>query len=338
MQKYIPLKQYKASWQFADLKGKVKKITTYEYHINKDSTNTIRLHNSKDSVLKNLQLASIIAINFNYNGLKTEELHQVYTLPNLIYGEYEESFNGEEGFIPQIHIVKDITKANDFTSKLSFEYDNFNRLVKVKSINNNNETLHAADFVYNDQHDLIKTRFWGYKSSLTDEYNNYYDKKDSLIMIEHHNYKASEFAIQKLKYYSPNKSYSAIYLLDNKLYTESFYYKDEDGLKTKLQTWTKNTRCAKCEKYFKLDKYGNTIEFTIKNNKGEVTTSKIATYDYLQNTNLIKVMRYTNTLKNKETTFEFEYNFDKLKNLKEEKIYCNTKLFKVIKTVFEYYE
>ena len=153
-QKYIPTKEYIATWHYASLKGKVKKITeTHDYYL-KDTLN----YNKKEDIIKNIsQKRCTYKASFNELGNKTEELVECFE--NLETAtSFLDSLNLKSSFIPRIKSLG-TSKNKIFLSNIKFVYDSLNQLIKVKNVNENNETLHMANFVYNEKKDLINTKF-----------------------------------------------------------------------------------------------------------------------------------------------------------------------------------
>ncbi|MFY8090391.1 MAG: hypothetical protein ACOVMI_03995, partial [Chitinophagaceae bacterium] len=293
-QKYIPTKAYAATWQFAGVKGRVKKIIETQNIFIVDSL----LNKEVIDSFKNHSITKIVktAI-FNEFGYKTEEFFQHLAQENNS-NNFFDSLNVKSSFIPKIKTnISNNDKSN--TCNIKFFYDNFNQLIKVKVSNNNNETLHAANFEYNEKKDLIKTKFFGYKNSLTDEYNNYYDKKDSLIMFDHYNYNSKEFATLKIKYINPNKSYRGLYLIDNKLYREEFFEKDSEGNKSELTTWTNRSGYHKRKIFYTQNKYNNFTLYQVVDDKGVTIYDEQLSYEYFENNGLIKKMYRTNLINNR---------------------------------------
>lgn len=331
-QKYIPTKEYRATWHYASLKGKVKKITeTHDYYL-KDTLN----YNKKEDIIKNIsQKRCTYKASFNELGNKTEELVECFE--NLETAtSFLDSLNLKSSFIPRIKSLG-TSKNKIFLSNIKFVYDSLNQLIKVKNVNENNETLHMANFVYNEKKDLINTKFFGYKNSLTDEYNNYYDKNDSLIMFEHHNYKASEFATLKMKYTSPKKSYSGLILINDKLYREEFTEVDDEGNTSKHTSWTSRSTYHKSKIYYTLDKFKNYISYKYIDENGILKLNETMKYEYVGNSSLIKKMNRTNLLNNTNTTLEYNYIFDEKNNIVSCKIFENGTLIEIFNTTYEYY-
>lgn len=340
-QKYIPKQAYKATWNYAGLKGKVKNATAkFYYLIQKDSLKNIVKQYNTDTTEDGLFLRCIETAQFNKNGLREKEIIKNIKTNTEIVNPSESFVSQEQDLIPNINsLSKDSSTANNkfITYTHLLIYDSLERLVCVKNIGQNNENLFSADFLYNTNNDLITSKFWGLNYKLLDEYNNRYDKYDSLIEIDHYIFSIDEFNTTKVSYHK-NYYESCLYLNNRKKYRIDKNTKLENGGYEYQLSYTKNSTY---EKYRVKQVYNkdNLKEFEeVVNDEGKMLNQlTLTSYKFNRNKD-IEEMIFFDSLKNEKIICTHQYQYDALGNILEHKTYSNGKLTELMKSEFEYYE
>ena len=209
-QKFIPNEVYKTSLASCKLNGNIKKISSKFYClISNDSILNQWRKFATDSIASKVFLASINEREFSMNGYKTlESQGRFYFKNELVYSsnkDAEDNNNTQQQLAFRLNDSTNI--AYKFSkSTHSFIYNNSGNLKQVKQLGFDTINGYGCDFIYNEKGDLIASKFWGNKNSLTNAYENKYDEKDRLIEVESYLYWINEFNTSKYKYFPQEKN------------------------------------------------------------------------------------------------------------------------------------
>ncbi len=323
-QKYIPNKEYQTTWKYANLKGKVKKVTTKYYSkISSDSTLKVWRSFTKDSIDQATFFISSCEIEFDINGRKQAQTTEFYDFKNSPFNQFVDSLEIPSNPIPSIPTLKfmvdDSTnhRYNLIKGKHQYYYDSLNRLIKVEQVSKNNIFGYGADFIYDKKGNLSSSKFWGSNNTLLDAYDNKYDKNDSLIEIEHYNYRITEFSIEKCKYFGNKSKFQYnLYLIDGRnLYCTKTFETDENGSISFNETHTHRCNYRKSFTKQKINKYGVLEYLIFCDRDGKIATSLKNLNYKVDGGGRITEIESLDEIKNVVHKSSNEYKFDNYGNL-----------------------
>ncbi len=279
-QKYIPNKVYRVNAVDRGFKGKVKSVTTKYYHkMTQDSLQKVWRQVISDSIGTGFFLTRLEEQQFDKNGLLQNFIYGYFYFENKAIDSFVNNIQGQN----QITLIPSLSfKVNDsiegkykfINIEHQYVYDSLKRLIHVKQLNKNVTDGHEADFIYDVKGDLISSKFWENNNVLVDAYENRYDKKDSLIEVEHYNYWANEFEVQKFKY-NNNKCEVFHYLNDGNLYRKEYFIFNNDGSYDYECTWTHRSRFKKRHIISKGIGLLQSLSYQYFNNDGKLINSCI---------------------------------------------------------------